>query len=359
VDRPQVKALAGRAAHTATTLATGGVLVVGGCVTDGCGTATATAAVLDPAGTVASTGALAAARDAHTATLLGDGSVLVAGGFSAEGRPPLGGAERWSPTSSSWHPAGTLRTPRGGHAAALLGGDRVLLAGGWVASHTYTATTEIYDAGLNRFADGPSLPVAVDGLAATTLLDGSVLVTGGQRAPGVASNMAVVIRPDGSLSSAAPLRQARFKHAMVTLPSGDVLVLGGTDDDVRLLDSTEIYRPQTRTFRPGPDLAAGRYKLSGSAVALPDGRVVVGGGGPGAEVVDVGRGTSSRLSQASAGRAAFSTVNTLGGQVLVLGGYDEQIRLTGLFERLDIGPPPAGAVDVLPPAMRRYMLPLP
>jgi hypothetical protein len=127
---------------------------------------------------------------------------------------------------------------------------------------------------------------------------------------------------------------ARFKHTMVTLPTGEVLVIGGTDDDHRLWDTTEIYNPATRTFRPGPALNAGRYKLSGSAAVLPDGRVVVAGGGPGAEIVNVAADSSTELIGATTGRASFSTVNTLGDRVLILGGYDESIRLTHLFERL-------------------------
>lgn len=338
VVEPPSSSVAARAAHTATSLADGKVLVVGGCVSDGCGTATSSTALIEPSGVVNTVGSLAESRDAHTATLLPDGSVLVVGGFSAEGRPPLGSAERWSPTSTSWRPAGVLRTPRGGHAAALLGLDRVLVAGGWVASHTYTASTEIYDSAKNRFVAGPVLPVAVDGLAAATLRDGSVLVTGGQRSPGVGTATAVVIRPDGRLIRVADMGHARFKHTMVTLPTGEVLVIGGTDNDQRLWNTTEIYDPATRTFRPGPALNAGRYKLSGSAAVLPDGRVVVAGGGPGAEVLDVPADSSTELTGAATGRASFSTVNTLGSQVLILGGYDESIRLTHLFERL--APPP-------------------
>ena len=275
--------MADRAVHTATTLTDGSVVVAGGCDADGCAEATASVEIVDEGGGIARGPSMTDARDTHTATLLPDGSVLVAGGFAGEGRPPLASAERLAKDASAWAAVGALATGRGGHAAAPLGTGGVLVAGGWVAPQTYTASTEIFDIEVGRFTAGPRLPVAVDGPAASTLPDGSVLVTGGQERPGVASSAAAVISPDGSMKQVGPLLHPRFKHTSVTLASGDVLVIGGTDDDEHLLRTTEIYRPETARFEPGPRMTAGRYKMTGSALALPDGRVVVAGGGPGVE----------------------------------------------------------------------------
>ena len=74
---------------------------------------------------------------------------------------------------------GNLAIGRGGDATALLGDGRVLIAGGWLGSDTYTQTTELFDPTTGEFEPGPDLSVAADGLAATTLDDGSVLVVGG------------------------------------------------------------------------------------------------------------------------------------------------------------------------------------
>ena len=326
--------LAQRAAHTATTLLDGSVLVAGGCITDGCTTATATTTTVQPTGDASDATPMADARDAHTATLLPDGSALVAGGFSSDGRPPLATTELLDVTHSRWTPAPTSRVARGGHAAALLGPGRVLVAGGWVASRTYTATTEILDPKRGTVTDGPPLPDALDGLSAVRLADGSVLVTGGQRRPGVASDQALLVAPDGRAQPVGRLQQARFKHTSVLLATGQAIVVGGTSDDRQLLDTTELYDPGTRTFRAGPRLVAGRYKLSGSAAVLPDGRVVVAGGGPGVEVIDPVAGRSAQVPTAAPGRSSFSTVNLLGDGVLVLGGYDAQIRLTDRHEIL-------------------------
>ena len=327
--------LAQRAAHTMTTLDDGSLLVAGGCVIDGCTNATASTAVLAVGGTRPAQ-PMRDARDAHTATRLLDGSVLVVGGFGGEGRPPRASAEVYDPATGQWRVVGGLATARGGHAAALLGDGRVVVAGGWVRSRTYTASTEIYDPATERFGPGPDLPAAVDGLAATSLGDGSVLVVGGQREPGVASAAAARIRPDGTLLPVGALQRGRFKHALVTLPSGEAIALGGTSDDTVLLDTTEVFDPATGQFSPGPHLVAGRYKLSDGATVLPDGRIAIAGGGPGVELVDVSRGRSVALAGAGTRRSSFSTVGVLAAELVVLGGYDERIALTGTDLRLPL-----------------------
>ena len=321
--------LAARAAHTMTPLPGGSLLVAGGCVVDGCATASSDTFVV--AGTSVVRGpALAEARDAHTATALADGRVLVTGGFAGEGEAPLAAAEVFDPVTSRWSAVGSMTTGRGGHAAARLGDGRVLVAGGWVGPRRYTATTEVFDPRTGQFTAGPPLPVAVDGLAAATLADGCVLVVGGQSSPGVASGAATVVCPDLSVRSVGGLGTARFKHGAVALSSGEVVVLGGTTDDRRLLASTEVLEPGSGRFRAGPPLVAERYKLGGSVVALPDDRVVVAGGGAGVEVLDLATG-SRRIDGGGTGRASFSTVGVSGSRLLVVGGYDEQIRLTRTF----------------------------
>jgi hypothetical protein len=206
----------------------------------------------------------------------------------------------------------------------------VLVAGGWVAPRRYTATTEVFDPQTEKFSAGPSLPVAADGLAASPLPDGCVLVVGGQSSPGVATGLAATVCPDLVARSVGGLATGRFKHGIATLGSGAVVVVGGTTDDQQLLASTEVYDPASSSFRAGPPLQSARYKMDGAVLVLPDDRVVVAGGGPGVEVLDLAAG-SRRVDAAGTGRSSFSTVGLSGSEVLVVGGYDEQIRLTRTF----------------------------
>ncbi len=322
--------LAARAAHTMTPMAGDDLLVAGGCAVDGCTTATASAFRLSGA-TATPVAALSEARDSHTAVALQDGRVLVVGGFVGEGEPPLATAEMFDPESGRWRSVGSLSMGRGGHAAALLGDGRVLVAGGWVGPQTYTDTTEIFDPRTGRFSAGPRLPVAVDGLAAAPLVDGCVLVAGGQVRSQVATDLAVTVCPDGRAREVGPLGTPRFKHGIVTLDSGRVLVVGGTTDDATLLTSTEVYDPAVGRFQRGPELLAGRYKLTDSVVALPGDRAVVAGGGEGVELLDVAADTAIRVPDLGGGRRSFSTLGVSDGTLVLVGGYDEDIRLTETF----------------------------
>ena len=143
------------------------------------------------------------------------------------------------------------------------------------------------------------------------------------------SGRPTLISADGrSARRVGPLAQARFKHAMLPLADGTVLVIGGTSDDRDRLASTEVYDPGTETFRPGPRLTYGRYKVGDGATELPDRRVVVAGGGPGAELLDRRRASAVPLPQVPGEVASFGTVSVVGPDLWLVGGYDTRIRLT-------------------------------
>ncbi|HZJ70030.1 MAG TPA: kelch repeat-containing protein, partial [Planctomycetota bacterium] len=130
-----------RAAHTATTLASGEVLVVGG-MADG-EPSTASVELFDPAhGTVRELDPLATPRAGHTATRLVDGRVLVAGGYDGDYLTSL---EVFDPATGRFSAAGSLVEGRSGHTATLLPDGRILLAGGVGRGWTFLRSAELYD----------------------------------------------------------------------------------------------------------------------------------------------------------------------------------------------------------------------
>ena len=91
-------------------------------------------------------GALLRARSAHSATLLADGRVLVIGGWG--GDTPLASTELWDPATGLFTSTGSLAGGRGGHTGTLLPDGRVLVVGGGVMP------AEIWDPSTGRFIVG-------------------------------------------------------------------------------------------------------------------------------------------------------------------------------------------------------------
>ena len=174
------------------------------------------------------------ARAAHTATTLPDGRVLVAGGYGPDDRA-LAEAELFD--GRRFVPAGRLRMPRGKHAAVLLEDGRVLLIGGSADEETRSrlASTELYDPRTGRFSSGPALRTARYKLpaAAALLPDGRVLVAGDGAAPEILDvrrnrSTAVDGRAAGAFATATPLG------------GGRTLVAGGYDDQIAVSDAAFV-----------------------------------------------------------------------------------------------------------------------
>lgn len=297
-----------RYGHTATLLANGRVLVVGG-ASGGGGLGEVKAEVFDAeTGTWSDAGSLATGRFAHTATLLDGpscrsssrpaycGKVLVAGGTTTySGRPALASAELFDPTlgtatelpmpAGAWGGTGDLAIPRGDHTATLLPNGKVLVVGGGTkatsesgaTSYPPTDTAEIYDPASGRWSRTEGL--AIPRLShSATLLDrgvcgehcGKVLVVGGilggyDTGPGSANPRPVFLASvelfdpaTGTWTAGPGLERARGGHGVALLPDGTVMVAGGgMSFDVH----TDTYQPVSSSERY--DAVAGRWTFAG------------------------------------------------------------------------------------------------
>jgi Kelch motif len=197
-------------------------------------------------------------RIGHTATRLADGRVLVVGGIAQRNVPlpitpklPIVGvytrgpsAEIYSPVPGSWLATGTTTADRVVHAATLLGDGRVLVTGGYdIDTGRPLATTEIYDPLTDLWEGGPEMGSAHAVHTATLLGDGSVLVTGGGDLDGYGtSSSAERYRPGaGAWTAAGSMGWARALHTATLLLDGRVLVAGGRSAASGTLAVAELF----------------------------------------------------------------------------------------------------------------------
>jgi len=288
-----------RAAHTATLLANGKVLIAGGFnSTD----VLATAELFDPAaGTFTPTGAMTTARFSHTDTLLANGKVLVTGGsdnlgdlathdshtatLRAKGKALVTGvsdnsgdlatAELYDPATGTFTATGAMSEVRSEHTATLLGNGKVLVAGGAADN-----VAELYDPATGTFtATGELIVGGRWGCTATLLNDGTVLIAGGRDSEDVFDafplNDAELFNPaTGTFTATGAMTQFRYNHTASLLKNGKVLLTGGFNG-VPVPDA-ELFDPTTGSFSPTGIMGTARAQHT--ATLLNDGTVLVAGG---------------------------------------------------------------------------------
>lgn len=171
---------------------------------------------------------------------------------------------------------------------------------------------------------GPLLN-ARGGHTATLLMNGTVLVAGGHGGPNAILDTAELYDPESgtwSLTS-GKLVAARTGHTATLLPDGQVLVAGGGSSGA--LVSAELYDPVSRTWRATGSLIAKRWLHT--ATLLKSGKVLVVGGsslGAGhvtsAELYDPSTGQWSLTGAPANSRLIHTATLLQNGKVLVTGG---------------------------------------
>src|SRR5438128_2346096 len=126
---------------------------------------------------VVGTPTLQVARQGHTATLLASGKVLIVGGEAT------GSAELFDPTTQSFSSlTALLGTPRMFHAAVLLQSGQVLIVGGIGSDNSALNSAELFDPTTQSFsAVGNTMQVARVLPTLRVLPDGKVQVIGGSQ----------------------------------------------------------------------------------------------------------------------------------------------------------------------------------
>src|SRR3954454_10616310 len=194
-------------------------------------------------------------------------------------------------------PTGEMSVPRDGAVAAPLPDGRVVVAGGSyhdVDSNpnggAYLSSAEIFDPATDTFSSAGVGSMGTPRWAAATapLPDGRVLVAGGyyydfDDGTDHSLSSAEVFDPaTGTFSSAGigSMTVPRYGAAAAPLPDGRVLVMGGgcKPTGPARLSSAEVFDPTTNTFSSAGIGSMSKVRVDAVAAPLPDGRVLVAGG---------------------------------------------------------------------------------
>lgn len=188
-----------------------------------------------------------------------------------------------------WTTTGRMIQERFQNAAAVLPDGDVLAVGGCTlvtcprglvmpACSQVLSASERYAPASGTWRQAAPMVDSRFGYAMVSLPSGEVLIAGGCSTPSCLATTGTVeiYRPDADRWRAAPrlLTNRAFATASV-LHSGEVLVVGGCDVS-GCTATTEIYDPVRGSWRDAAplDVARGRHR----ATVLPDGRVLVTGG---------------------------------------------------------------------------------
>ncbi len=265
-----------RVGGTATRLRDGTILLLGGS-TDGTaphrtGTPNdAAAQIYDPVtNAVTSSTDLLTERWHHTATLMADGRVLIVGGENSSGA--LTSVEIYDPSGPSFTKVGDLAQSLTAHAAALLTtgahAGSVLVMGGYQGTSPGTPTTAAFfiNGAGTVTASAATLNFARVFHTATALADGIILVSGGSVAATPVNTNELYDSTSDTFVNAHNMNAANGRSSFTStlLLDGTVLLAGGVNSTATTLNTSELYTPAY-----GPQGSVTLSSDSGSATNPP------------------------------------------------------------------------------------------
>ena len=220
-----------------------------------------------------------------TAVVLPDGRALVmAGDTTCEGCT-ADVPEIYDPVSNTWSqfPAAAISFPEYPHLYVLPDG-RILATGSFEAAIAASVLN------LNTLTWTLVDPTVLDGQSSAMYVPGKVVKSGTSATsdpPFVASAATTYVldmtQPQPAWRQTAPMAFPRAYHNLTLLPDGAVLAVGGgkiTDPFMQnqAVLPAELWSPTTETWTTMASMSVPRLYHS-TALLLPDGRVVVAGGG--------------------------------------------------------------------------------
>jgi len=228
------------------------------------------------------TGDMHSQRSYFTLSLLPDGRVLAAGGYYYDSDDHyLNSSEIFNPVDQQWYNvADSMSAGRRNHTATMLLDGRILVVGGENASDKLN-TAEIFDPATNLWSDAPSMTIKRVGHTATRLNDGRVLVVGGCFSNLACTDTIEIYNPQTNSWTFIDdlVFTARRNHSAVLLPDGTVLITGGMNYGSpynTYYNTAYLFDPAGNSWTPKAAMNATRSEHF--MAVRRDGKVLVVGG---------------------------------------------------------------------------------
>ncbi len=328
-----------RRTQTTTLLPNGSVLLAGG--QNGSALSSAEVHNPETLTSVAATNNMPVARINHSATLLNNGKVLISGGGTTSSTSSST-ADLFTPSGTSGSFAatvGAMKVSRADHSSVLLRNGKVLLAGGRNAT-TATSTAELYDSttavAASAFTSTTNNMTAGIryGHRASLLPNGNVVVAGGTNGTGPLSSAEIYDDASGTWGNASIMVQKRSQFSLTLLPNGKILAVGGciagncTAGAANRTSTAELFDPLKNAWTSTGSLVIG-VRSEHSASLLPSGKVVIYGGTTDGttflsttEIYDPATGTFTAGSTAQTGRRDHDAIALTNGKVMTFDGWN-------------------------------------
>jgi len=224
--------------------------------------------------------------------------------------------------AGEWRTGQSLSGARAEHAATTLKDGRILVSGG----QRDNGSAEIFDAFENTWSSAGSVTHPRTRHTATVLNDDRVLITGGYKNLESFRGCEIYDPESNSWSSTGDMLTDRAGHTATLMRDGKVLVAGGYSNN-GIESSAELFDPKTDTWAKIGPMA--KQRVEAVAVGLPSGNAVIFGGlgddgrESTIEIFNPKKNTWSPGLPMKMGRSRHTVSVLHNGRLLIVGGEDE------------------------------------
>jgi hypothetical protein len=211
-----------------------------------------------------------------SATTLPDGRVIALGGDMTPSSVAVT-PEIYDPVTNAWSQLSTAQLNVGGDypQTYVAPNGKLFMVSGPAGGHSWT-----FDVGALQWTDVGVAPVP-DGTAAM-YRPGRILASGSGSGALTTTAVADLTGPQPTWRTTSRMAFPRFLHNLVVLPDGQVLTVGGSDQESLTAPTgtlpAELWNPSTEAWTTMASMSVLRMYHS-TAMLLPDASVLVAGGG--------------------------------------------------------------------------------